>query len=204
MQRWIMRVLGLAGMLCCLGALAGTSAAKPVDIRDLMNVNQFDASGLNKLSPDEIKALNLWLNQYLDTRSVSAPAPGPTPDQVPVPVPQADALSARPASSLPPETGPSSTKPASSIANFGADTMTPKETPGEPTRIESRIAGLFTGWTGDTVFKLENGQIWQQAATGYYTDVKLDHPQVVIKKLTFGYLLTLPGHGQTVFVRRVK
>ncbi|MDE2345726.1 MAG: hypothetical protein KGL13_04585, partial [Gammaproteobacteria bacterium] len=73
-----------------------------------------------------------------------------------------------------------------------------------PSRIESHIAGHFTGWTGNTVFKLENGQIWKQAATGYFTNIDLDNPEVVIKKLTFGYLLTLPGHGETVFVRRVK
>lgn len=93
---------------------------------------------------------------------------------------------------------------AASVAAFGAETLRAQSSGGVPNRIETRIAGLFTGWTGNTLFPLENGQIWQQAAPGYFTDVKLDHPQVVIKKLRFGYLLTLPGHGETVFVRRVK
>ena len=33
----------------------------------------------------------------------------------------------------------------------------------------SRIAGNFYGWSGDTIFKLENGQFWQQSAAGAKT-----------------------------------
>jgi len=194
MRSWLMRILGLAGMLCCVATQAGTSASKPVDIRNLMNVTQFKHAGLNKLSPDEINTLNTWLNQYLNSRAMPAPAS----------VRQAAATPSSNASSVPPAAESTSAAPASGIANFGADTMAPKESSREPNRIESRIAGQFTGWTGDTVFKLENGQVWKQAATGYYTNIQLDHPQVVIKKLSFGYLLTVPGHGETVFVRRIK
>ncbi|MGH8377516.1 MAG: hypothetical protein ACRER7_01035 [Gammaproteobacteria bacterium] len=171
--------------MLCASALAGPPTAKPVDIRDLMTVTEFDQAGLNKLSPDELKALNVWLNQYLVERNevVSPPAAAHA----------ATPSVAAPVAAAPPV-----------VAGFGADTMTPKPTTQAPTRIETRIAGSFTGWTGDTVFKLENGQVWQQAATGFFTDVNLDHPKVVIKKLAFGYLLTLPGHGETVFVRRIK
>ena len=184
MQTWAKRIFGVAAMFCCTAALAGTPASKPVDVRDLMSVTQFDKAGLNKLSPDELKALNAWLNQYLESHAAATPS-HPA-------VPQAAVVTPAPAAVS-----------SSSRANFGADTMRHTES-AEPNRIESRIAGPFTGWTGDTLFKLENGQVWQQAATGYFTNVELDHPQVVIKKLTFGYLLTLPGHGETVFVRRVK
>ena len=145
-----------------------------------MNVTQFDRAGLNKLTADEIKELNAWLNQYLASRPGKAIAPA-TPRSI-VPLPAA----------------------ATSVVSFGADSMPPEESPGQLTRIETRIAGPFTGWTGDTIFKLENGQVWKQAAAGYFTNIQLDHPEVVIKKLSFGYLLTLPGHGETVFVRRIK
>jgi len=33
--------------------------------------------------------------------------------------------------------------------------------------IESRIVGEFTGWEGETVFELDNGQKWQQARYSY-------------------------------------
>ncbi|HET7649828.1 MAG TPA: hypothetical protein VFL15_03910 [Gammaproteobacteria bacterium] len=91
-------------------------------------------------------------------------------------------------------------KPAAPDASFGSESL-PSAGPQE---ITSRYAGVLKGWTGDTVFTLENGQIWKQAGPGYESDMRLDHPDVVIKKLAFGYLLTLPGHSETVFVKRVK
>ncbi|MGH8398415.1 MAG: hypothetical protein ACRETA_09260 [Gammaproteobacteria bacterium] len=214
--------------------MAAPPTAKPVDVRNLITVTQFDQTGLNKLSPDELKALNVWLTEYLNTHAATVPVPSGAPRDVRdlITVTEfnqtgldklspddlkafnfwlnrylgsrtqtAPATTAQAVSPL--TTAPASTAP-SAVANFGADTMTPKETSETPTRIETRIAGTFSGWTGDTIFKLENGQVWQQAATGFYTDVKLEHPQVVIKKLAFGYLLTLPGQGETVFVRRIK
>ena len=34
--------------------------------------------------------------------------------------------------------------------------------------IETQIEGEVKGWTGDTIYKLRNGQIWQQAAYHYH------------------------------------
>jgi len=33
--------------------------------------------------------------------------------------------------------------------------------------IDSQIDGEFTGWSGETVFRLMNGQIWQQTSYAY-------------------------------------
>jgi hypothetical protein len=33
--------------------------------------------------------------------------------------------------------------------------------------VESQVDGTFDGWRGDTVFKLTNGQIWQQSSYAY-------------------------------------
>ncbi len=186
MRTVMMLILVTAGTLISVTALAGPPAFKPVDVRDLMSVTQFDQTGLNKLSPGELAALNAWLNRYMSTRAQAVFAP-----------PVAQAVSS-PAAAVP------AAATRSAAAGFGADTMAPRESADAPRHIETRIAGLFTGWTGDTVFPLENGQVWKQAASGYYTDTRLNHPRVVIKKLVFGYLLTLPGHSETVFVRRIK
>lgn len=34
--------------------------------------------------------------------------------------------------------------------------------------IETQIDGEFKGWTGETIYKLRNGQIWQQARYHYH------------------------------------
>src|SRR6266498_1375021 len=34
--------------------------------------------------------------------------------------------------------------------------------------IETQVNGEFTGWSGETIYKLRNGQIWQQASYHYH------------------------------------
>ena len=221
MRKLTAGLVGLLGMWYCTAALAAPSPSQPVDVRNLITVTQFHEAGLETLSPQQLDALNSWLTGFLSTHPHA-----PVDVRSVITVTQFDQtgldklssgqmaafnnwldqyLSARTVgatvSAKPP---PAPQTAASAVASFGADTMKPRENPATPDHIESRIAGMFTGWDGDTIFKLENGQVWQQAGTGYFTNVNLDHPEVVIKKLMFGYLLTLPGHGETVFVRRIK
>jgi hypothetical protein len=44
----------------------------------------------------------------------------------------------------------------------------------------SRITGYFYGWSGDTLFKLDNGQFWQQSLSGSKAFPGLYHPIVSI------------------------
>jgi len=63
----------------------------------------------------------------------------------------------------------------------------------EPEVIQSRIVGPFSGYTGNTVFTLENGQRWAQSQrdSAYYP--KVDSPAVVIVKAGFGYRMYIQG-----------
>jgi len=159
---------------------AATAADKPLDVRDLVTANQFHQMGLDKLSPEELAAFNSWLATYGHAQAASiAPAAALAPSVVSLPAPAA-------------ATG--------NAASFGQATL-PAEERGEPKLIETRILGTFTGWSGRAVFTLENGQVWAQAEPGVF-ETHLQDPEVVIKKLAFGYLLTIPGQSATVFVRR--
>lgn len=226
MHRLTAGMAALLGIWGCATVLAAPAAAPTADVRNLITVSEFHASGLDTLSPPQLTALNLWLGHYLGSQPAAASTPVDVRNVITVsefdqtgldklaPAQLAafnnwlnQYLSTQRVSAAPPSTAMSpavSKATVSAAAGFGADTMPRKENPATPERIETRMTGVFTGWTGNTVFTLENGQVWQQAGTGYFTNVRLDHPQVVIKKLGFGYLLTLPGHGETVFVRRIK
>lgn len=175
-------------------AAAAANGNSTPDVRNYMSVNAYDQSGLASLSPAQLGALNAWFGQYLRTNPQASAASAAAPLPAAAPAVAAPVVA-------PPAPQPAA---ASGAGGFGMDSMAPEQNTEEPKRIESRIVGEFDGWNGNTVFKLENGQVWQQAATGYFTNVRLDNPPVVIKKLLFGYLLTLPGQGETVFVRRIK
>jgi hypothetical protein len=52
--------------------------------------------------------------------------------------------------------------------------------------VKTRIAGEFRGWSGDTLFQLENGQVWRQRLPGRWVTLK-NSPEVEIKKNLLGF-----------------
>jgi hypothetical protein len=69
--------------------------------------------------------------------------------------------------------------------------------------IESRIAGDFEGWSGDTIFKLDNGQVWQQDSSSVYVSVKV-RPRVTIYRSNGRLVMQVDGVPRTVAVKRLK
>lgn len=84
---------------------------------------------------------------------------------------------------------------------------TPEFYPEENERqaIDAHIAGPLDGWLGKTTFKLDNGQVWQQAESGMRTDLGLNNPPVRIKPMMLGsWLMYVEGCGCSLRVRRIK
>ena len=73
----------------------------------------------------------------------------------------------------------------------------------EVSEINSSIKGEFTGWEGRTVFRLANGQIWQQRLSGRYRHRATD-PEVSITRERFGYYLKIVETGRKIAVKRLK
>lgn len=73
-----------------------------------------------------------------------------------------------------------------------------------PETVESYLPGDFSGWSGRTIFRLANGQVWQQTAPGdfYY---RTENPKVIINRGSLGsYLLRIEGKNSSVRVRRIE
>ncbi len=69
--------------------------------------------------------------------------------------------------------------------------------------IESRIDGEFSGWNGNTIFKLQNGQIWQQVEYSYKYAYKYC-PKVKIINSSNGWVMQVDGIDKTIRVKRLK
>jgi len=69
--------------------------------------------------------------------------------------------------------------------------------------IESSITGEVEGWDGETIFKLDNGQIWQQAEYDY-TYFYEYHPDVTIYQTSAGCRTKVEDEEDTVVVKRIK
>jgi hypothetical protein len=69
--------------------------------------------------------------------------------------------------------------------------------------VESSISGEFKGWDGETIFKLANGQIWQQAAYDYMYSYAYA-PDVTIYQTSSGCRMKVEDEDETVLVKRIK
>jgi hypothetical protein len=69
--------------------------------------------------------------------------------------------------------------------------------------IESQIDGTFDGWSGETIFKLTNGQIWQQSSYAYTYSYKY-RPDVLIYPVAGGYELQVEGVDGRIRVTRLR
>jgi hypothetical protein len=74
---------------------------------------------------------------------------------------------------------------------------------GGPDIIESQIDGEFSGWEGETIFKLTNGQIWQQSSYAYTYSYSY-RPKVLIFKAGGGYQLKVDGVDSRIGVTRLR
>jgi hypothetical protein len=155
--------LRIALLALLLGLSLPAASADFSSLEERMSDAEFKAAGLDKLTPEELAALNAWLQ-----RRTAGTAPAAT--YVP---------------------------PSEDRTGF----RDPVDTDG----VVSRIAGEFSGWSGQTQFKLENGQVWEQAESGSMRGVSVDSPAVTIKPAFMGsWLLKVEGYNQAIRVRRVK
>lgn len=70
-------------------------------------------------------------------------------------------------------------------------------------RISARVTGSFNGWSGNTVFRLDNGQVWQQRLDSRFP-YNGDEREVVIDRNLLGfYRLTHVASGRVVGVTRI-
>jgi hypothetical protein len=69
--------------------------------------------------------------------------------------------------------------------------------------VESTISGEFTGWEGETIFKFDNGQIWQQAEYNYTYSYSY-RPEVTIYQTSQGCRMKVEDEDETILVRRIR
>ena len=75
----------------------------------------------------------------------------------------------------------------------------------DDTPIQSRIVGKFSGWTGDTVFELENGMVWEQVRAGTFGMPETENPSVTIRPGFFdAWYLSVDGYNREILVRRIE
>ena len=145
----------MCSLLTCTAAFADDTVFPGVE--KLMTTQEYEAAGLDKLSPEEMQALNKWLIGY--------------------------------------------TVEDASVMRQNNEEVQAAE---KAIEISGNIKQPFSGWTGKTVFYLDNGQVWRQRVSGRY-QYKGSNTAVLIDKNLIGfYRMTLVDSGRSIGVSRVK
>ena len=172
-----MKAARLIALLLCLlpgAAICDESQSFP-GIQRIMSPQQFRQMGLDKLTPEQLEMFNKWLIGYTSM--------------------ERDVVRKQTIED-------ESEKIRETVRQ--EVTKKVKEEAEEAERIVSRIDGPFEGWEGKTVFKLKNGQIWQQRISGRIT-IKATEPQVEITKNLFGfYVMHVLNTDYAIGVKRIK
>ncbi|HET9048681.1 MAG TPA: hypothetical protein VFN29_06965 [Chiayiivirga sp.] len=85
-----------------------------------------------------------------------------------------------------------------------SDASAPMDT-GDRREIVSQLMGDFKGWTGKTIFHLENGQVWQQVGSDKWTGARMASPTVYINPAFMGsWLLKVEGYNASTRVKRIR
>jgi hypothetical protein len=139
-------------------------------LQDSMTSDEFKKTGLDKLSPEELNALNQWLKGYRQ---------------------QAETKAAEKATEQ-------ATKQATEQAkteekkNFNRNWLTAD-------RIFSRVDGEFHGLQGSKkiIIRLEDGTVWKQANETDHLEARMtDHPPVMVTHSVVGYKMHVIGTGE--------
>ncbi len=69
--------------------------------------------------------------------------------------------------------------------------------------IETRIDGEFEGWEGETIFKMINGQIWQQSSYDYKYHYAYN-PEVLIYEFEGSWIMRVEDVDEIIEVTQLK
>ncbi|MDB6169977.1 MAG: hypothetical protein JWM88_2841 [Verrucomicrobia bacterium] len=180
--------LGLVGLIC---GLAVAWAEEPFS--KAIRPEDFAAAELDKLSPEALARLDGLVQAYKSGAVATARA-------------EAETQAARQAAAREKELARAQEKTRPASPGFFAKAKV-RLTPGtevEYGEIESRIAGTFTGWSGSTIFTLENGQRWKVANGGEYYSTAVKNPGVKVYPAGLGgFWMQIEGVGPRVRVKPV-
>ncbi|MBB5609006.1 MULTISPECIES: hypothetical protein [unclassified Janthinobacterium] len=89
---------------------------------------------------------------------------------------------------------------------FGMETIKPaKAAAVEDNSISSTIAGKFDGWSGNTLIKLSNGQVWRIVDGSSAVLSPMSNPKVTVERNFVGtFFLKIEGTNNSPKVRRVQ
>ena len=197
--RWLKRHLmsltavGMTSFMVTFTGLA--SASESENIERMMSAEELVKSGVDTLTTEQRQFLNKWLTENYG-RGIESVVTSTTAYE-------RSELSEQPAKL---EATPEAIEAEVDrrVAAELADKRESEQTKRSESAFEARLTGSFTGWTGRTIFKLDNGQVWRQRSSTNYRHRGSDTRVIFKKNWMGGWEMTVVSSGKTVLVRKVQ
>ena len=172
----------------------GVQASEPGGIEDMMSAEERLKSGVDTLTAEQRQFLSDWLREnYARNPAKVVSSPATVPDTSP----QQAASSEATADTIEAEID-------RRVAARLADNRASEKKPASDSSFEARLTGNFTGWSGKTVFRLDDGQVWRQRSAANYRHRSTDMRVKFKKNWMGGWEMTVVSSGKTVLVSKVK
>ena len=170
-------------------------ASESDNIESVMSAEERVKSGVDSLTAEQRQFLNNWLKENYDRRTESV-VTRTTPDEQSASTEQPAKLEATPEAIV--------AEVDRRVAAELADKRESEKTKQSDSDFEARLTSDFTGWTGKTIFKLDNGQVWRQRSSANYRHRGSDRRVTFKKNWMGGWEMTVVSSGKTVLVREVQ
>ena len=197
--RWLKRHLvsiTAIGITSFMMIFNGPALASESDnIESVMSTEERLKSGVDTLTAEQRQFLNNWLEENYGRRTESAVA-RTTADKPSESTEQPAKLKATPEAI--------EAEVDRRVAAKLADKRESEKAKQPDSAFEARLTGDFTGWTGKTIFKLDNGQVWRQRSSANYRHRGSDRRVTFKKNWMGGWEMTVVSSGKTVLVRKVQ
>ena len=198
-SRWLKRHLvsiTAIGITSFMMIFNGPALASESDnIESVMSTEERLKSGVDTLTAEQRQFLNNWLEENYGRRTESAVA-RTTADKPSESTEQPAKLKATPEAI--------EAEVDRRVAAKLADKRESEKAKQPDSAFEARLTGDFTGWTGKTIFKLDNGQVWRQRSSANYRHRGSDRRVTFKKNWMGGWEMTVVSSGKTVLVRKVQ
>ena len=170
-------------------------ASESDNIESAMSAEERVKSGVDTLTAEQRQFLNNWLKENYDRRTESV-VTRTTPDEQSASTEQPAKLEATPEAIV--------AEVDRRVAAKLADKRESEKTKQSDSDFEARLTSDFMGWTGKTIFKLDNGQVWRQRSSANYRHRGSDMRVKFKKNWMGGWEMTVVSSGKTVLVRKVQ
>ena len=175
---------------------ATSSMAAPTfeSLDKAMTADERVKSGIDSLTVQQREFLNSWLKaRYGEPAQVEASEPDTAIVRTPATSVTAEA-----------EAQAIETEVERRVAAKLAATQTGKDSPKGDMPLEARLVGDFKGWTGKTVFRLDNGQVWRQRSASTYRHNGSDMRVRFEQNWMGGWEMEVLSSGKSVLVKKVR